>query len=372
VTLSRISPPLNPGYSDHDMSPEKLEFGVFDHVDRAGSPLHQYYEDRLKIVEAYDRLGFYGYHIAEHHSTPLGMAPSPNVFLAAVAQRTRRLRFGPMVFVLPLYHPIRLIEEICMLDQMSGGRLELSFGRGASPIEIALYDEDPAAAQEIYSEGVELMLQGLTQKVLNYHGKHFSFSNVPMTLEPLQKPYPPIWYGVHSPDSAERAARRALNVVSLDQTGDTRLAIQHYRATWRSAHGTSLPLPKLGLGRFVVVAETDAQAMRLASRAYRPWYDSFTMLSRQRGRAQTHPRPPEFDALVERGQGIAGSPATVTDFLASQLAETGCNYVVGQFAFGDLTLEECLGSIDLFAREVMPALRAKINAEVRETLALAR
>jgi alkanesulfonate monooxygenase SsuD/methylene tetrahydromethanopterin reductase-like flavin-dependent oxidoreductase (luciferase family) len=372
LTLSRISLPLNPGYSDRDMSPEKLEFGVFDHVDRAGNLLHQFYEDRLKIAEAYDRLGFYGYHVAEHHSTPLGMAPSPNVFLAAVAQRTRRLRFGPMVFVLPLYHPIRLIEEICMLDQMSGGRLELSFGRGASPIEIALYDEDPAAAQEIYTEGVELILQGLTQKVLNYRGKHFSFSNVPMALEPLQKPYPPIWYGVHSADSAERAARRALNVVSLDQTGDTKLAIQQYRATWRAAHGASVPLPKLGLGRFVVVAETDAQAMRLASRAYRPWYDSFTLLSRQRGRAQTHPRPPEFDALVERGQGVAGSPATVEEFLASQLVETGCNYVVGQFAFGDLTLDECLTSIGLFASEVMPALRAKVNADVRESLALAR
>jgi alkanesulfonate monooxygenase SsuD/methylene tetrahydromethanopterin reductase-like flavin-dependent oxidoreductase (luciferase family) len=369
-TLSRISLPLNPGYIRSDMSPEKLEFGVFDHVDRAGTPLHQYYEDRLKIVEAYDRLGFYGYHIAEHHSTPLGMAPSPNVFLAAVAQRTRHLRFGPMVFVLPLYHPVRLIEEICMLDHLSGGRLELSFGRGASPIEITLYDEDPAAAQEIYTEGVELILQGLTQKVLDYHGKHFSFSNVPMELEPLQKPYPPIWYGVHSPDSADRAARRALNVVSLDQTGDTRLAIQQYLATWRAAHGASAPLPKLGLGRFVVVAETDAQAMRLARRAYRPWYDSFTLLSRHHARAQTHPRPPEFDGIIERGQGIAGSPETVRKFLSAQLAETGCNYVVGQFAFGDLTLGECLSSIDLFATEVMPALRAH-NA-TREALSLAR
>ena len=112
-----------------------MEFGVFDHLDRTGQKLPDFYEDRLKIAEAYDRSGFYAYHLAEHHSTPLGMAPSPNIFLAALAQRTRRLRFGPLVFVLPLYHPLRLIAEICMLDQMSGGRLELSFGRGASPIE---------------------------------------------------------------------------------------------------------------------------------------------------------------------------------------------------------------------------------------------
>ncbi len=99
-----------------------MEFGVFDHLDRTGASLPDYYEDRLKIIEAYDRAGFYAYHLAEHHSTPLGMAPSPNIFLAALAQRTQRLRFGPLVFVLPLYHPLRLIEEICMLDQISGGR----------------------------------------------------------------------------------------------------------------------------------------------------------------------------------------------------------------------------------------------------------
>ena len=215
------------------MRTEKIEFGVFDHLDRTGPSLADYYEDRLKIAEAYDRAGFYGYHLAEHHATPLGMAPSPNVFLAAVAQRTRRLRFGPMVFVLPLYHPLRLIEEICMLDQMSGGRLEIGFGRGASLIELAIYGEDPAAAQEIYSEGVELILKGLTERRLDFHGKHFTFDDVPMALEPLQKPHPPIWYGVHAPDSAERAAKRNLNVVSLDPPGDTRLSIERYRATWR-------------------------------------------------------------------------------------------------------------------------------------------
>ena len=97
-----------------------MEFGVFDHLDRYGGALADYYDDRLKIVEAYDRAGFYAYHLAEHHATRLGMAPSPSVFLAAVAQRTTRLRFGPLVWPMPLHHPLRLIEEICMLDQLSG------------------------------------------------------------------------------------------------------------------------------------------------------------------------------------------------------------------------------------------------------------
>jgi alkanesulfonate monooxygenase SsuD/methylene tetrahydromethanopterin reductase-like flavin-dependent oxidoreductase (luciferase family) len=334
-----------------------MEFGIFDHLDRAGTPLPDFYQQRLKIAEAYDRAGFYAYHLAEHHSTPLGMAPSPNVFLAALAQRTRRLRFGPMVFVVPLYHPLRLLSEICMLDQMSGGRLELSFGRGASPIELEYFGADPASAQEVYNEAVEVILSGLTSKTLDFHGKHFSFDSVPIELEPLQKPHPPIWYGAHAPDSAARAARRALNIINLDATAHIRDTVASYRRTWLETKGAHAPLPKIGLGRFIVVAETDAQAMRLASRAYRPWFESFTYLPRLLGRTQSHPRPPEFAALMDRGQGVAGSPATVRDLLAAQLAETSCNYVVGQFAFGDMTLDEALHSIELFTREVMPALR---------------
>ena len=339
-----------------------MEFGIFDHLDRTGAPLPEFYEDRLKIAEAYDRAGFYAYHLAEHHSTPLGMAPSPNVFLAALAQRTQRLRFGPMVFVVPLYHPVRLISEICMLDQMSRGRLELSFGRGASPIELEYFGADPASAQDIYNEAVEVILTGLTHKTLDFHGKHFSFDSVPMELAPLQKPHPPIWYGAHAPDSAARAARSALNIINLDPTAEVRLTVASYRKAWNETWNGTMPLPKLGLGRFIVVAETDAQAMRLASRAYAPWHQSFTYLPRLLGRSQTHPRPAQFEALMERGQGVAGSPATVRTCLAKELAETGCNYVVGQFAFGDMTCEEALHSIGLFASEVMPALRNVIPA----------
>ncbi|HYR97370.1 MAG TPA: LLM class flavin-dependent oxidoreductase, partial [Gemmatimonadales bacterium] len=107
-----------------------MQFGVFDHMDASGEPLALLFENRLKLAEAYDRLGLYALHVAEHHSTPLGMSPSPSVFLALAAQRTKRLRLGPLVYTLPLYHPLRLAEEICTLDQLSGGRLELGVGRG--------------------------------------------------------------------------------------------------------------------------------------------------------------------------------------------------------------------------------------------------
>ena len=334
-----------------------MDYGVFDHLDRSDLPLRDYYEARLTLIEAYEREGFYAYHLAEHHSTPLGMAPSPSVFLSAVAQRTRRLRFGPLVYALPLYHPLRLIEEICMLDQMSGGRLEIGFGRGSSPIELAVYGQNPAEAQRIYAEGLDLILQGLTQKTLNFAGEFFNFEDVPMELEPLQKPHPPLWYGVHSPESAERAARRALNIVSLDPAVPTRSFTDRFREVWREVHGDGdAALPKIGLGRFVVVADDDEAALRIARRAYPVWHRSFNHLFRLRGSSPTHQRPSDFDGVIASGQGIAGSPDTVRTFLRSQLDTAGANYLIGQFAFGDISLDEALRSVDLFSEQVVPGL----------------
>jgi alkanesulfonate monooxygenase SsuD/methylene tetrahydromethanopterin reductase-like flavin-dependent oxidoreductase (luciferase family) len=333
-----------------------MEFGVFDHLDRYEGPLSDYYEARLQLIELYDQAGFFGYHVAEHHATPLGMAPSPSVFLAAVAQRTRRLRFGPMVYALPLYHPLRLIEEICMLDQMSGGRLDIGFGRGASPIELSFFGRDAKQAQAIYAEGLEVMIKGLTQRRLTHKGEYFEFNDVPIEVWPCQKPHPPIWYGVHAPEAAERAARRGLHTINLDPAEETRACSERYRAVWRETRGDA-PLPKLGLGRFIVVADTDEAALALARRAYPRWHEAFTFLPRMHGVKQMHPRPADFDTLAARGQGFAGSPASMTKWLRAQLDETQTNYVVGQFAFGDLTPKECRRSVELFAKHVMPELR---------------
>jgi alkanesulfonate monooxygenase SsuD/methylene tetrahydromethanopterin reductase-like flavin-dependent oxidoreductase (luciferase family) len=334
-----------------------MKIGVFDHFDADGGALAAQYEWRLKLIEAYDRTGIDIYHLAEHHSTPLGLAPSPSVFLSAVAQRTKRLRFGPMVYTLSLHHPLRVMEEICMLDQLSGGRLDIGFGRGASPIELRFFGEDPDEAQSTYAEALELIRRGLTQTSLSFEGRRFHFKDVPMELAPLQQPHPPIWYGLHAPESGERAARQGLEVICLDPAPESGAAIERFIATWRAERGAAAALPKIGLGRFIVVADSDEKALALARRAYPRWHQSFTFLFRRSPRQVSHPRPPDFDTLARIGQGVAGTPATVTAFLRKQMAATQANYCVGQFAFGDLTLAETLGSIDLFVRHVMPALK---------------
>jgi alkanesulfonate monooxygenase SsuD/methylene tetrahydromethanopterin reductase-like flavin-dependent oxidoreductase (luciferase family) len=176
-----------------------------------------------------------------------------------------------------------------------------------------------------------------------------------MELASYQQPHPPVWYGVHAPESAVRAARRGLQVVSLDPVNATRAAFAAFRAAWRAAWGGK-PLPLMGLGRFVVVAHTDAAALAIARRAYPRWHDSFTFLHRKHGRLNAHPRPATFEGLAEVGQGVAGAPATVASFLRRELNETGSNYCVCQFAFGDLSDAEIHRSVELFARDIMPEL----------------
>jgi alkanesulfonate monooxygenase SsuD/methylene tetrahydromethanopterin reductase-like flavin-dependent oxidoreductase (luciferase family) len=334
-----------------------MDFGIFDHLDRNDLPLRDFYEARLKLIEAYERADFYAYHVAEHHSTPIGMAPSPSVFLSAVAQRTKTLRFGPMVYALPLHHPLRLIEEICMVDQLSGGRLEIGFGRGSSATEVSFYGQDPANAQDIYSEARELILRGLTQKRLTFEGKFFSFKDIPMEIEPLQKPHPPMWYGVHSVEAADRAARQGLNMVSLDSAKETRSYNDRYRQVWCDLHGREAT-PKLGLSRFIVIAENGDDGRSTARRAYPIWHRHFYYLYYLKGGKPAHPRPETFDKMMAIGQATAGDPDEVAKFLQEQIDESAVNYLVGQFAFGDLSLGESLRSVELFRKHVMPQLRA--------------
>jgi len=161
-----------------------MRFGVFDHLDDSGLPLTTHFEERLSLIEAYDRAGFYGYHLAEHHNTPLGYAPSPGIFLSAVAQRTKQLRFGPMVYLLPLYHPLRLIDEICMLDQMSGGRFLYGVGRGISPIEVGFYGIDFETGMQQFREAFDVIRIGLTEEELTYRGKFYNFDHVPIVMKP--------------------------------------------------------------------------------------------------------------------------------------------------------------------------------------------
>ncbi len=332
-----------------------MKFGVFDHLDASGAPLEEFYRDRLRLIEAYDRAGLYGYHTAEHHATPLGMSPSPSVLHAAIATRTTQLRFGPLVYTLPLYHPLRLAEEICMLDQLSGGRLLLGIGRGISPIELKYYGIDPKQAQAMYVEAFQVVQAALSADVLDFAGKHYRFEGVPIMMRPVQRPMPPLWYGIGNVEAVPWCAQHRVNIVSNADVTRVRAITDAYRTQW-TQEGHTGEMPLMGTSRHLFIADTDAQALTIARRAYRRWIESFLFLWKRHNLDPIYAQyPDELDGLIEQDRAYVGAPDTVRRLIARQIESAGINYVLMRFAYGDMTLAESMRSLELFSRDVMPA-----------------
>ncbi len=333
-----------------------MDLGIFDHLDRKDGPLDEFYESRLRLLEKYDAAGFSSYHLAEHHATPLGLAPAPGIFLAAATQRTRRIRLGPCVYCLPLHDPLRLIEEICMLDQLSRGRFDLGVGRGIVPYEMAYFDLHHLETEEIYHEALAVILQGLTSEVLDHRGPRYTYRKVPMILRPFQQPHPPLWYGLGHLAGAEWAATNKAHVITNTTCERAKPLFERYREVWqRKQAGT--PMPKLGLARHVVVAPTDARAEALARPNYAVWYANLTKLWRDFNALPVN-FARDFDEARRLGAAIAGTPARVREEIEGQIAASGCTYFVGRLMFGNLTEGEATSSIDLFTAEVMPHIAA--------------
>ena len=340
-----------------------MKFGIFDHLDRRDEPLGDFYNARLEMVAAYAAAGFYSYHIAEHHATLLGLAPSPNVFLAAVARYTKRLRFGPLVYLLPMYHPVRLAEEICMLDHMSGGRLDVGVGRGISPHEVGFYGVTPDDRQEIFEESLELLLKSLTSSRLSHAGKRYRIPDSPIELRPLQNPHPPLWYGAGNEFGVEFAARRGMNMVTLGANQRVKELVVRFHELWDETRDdpmrASSPVdePLAGVSRHLFVAETDAEADRVARPAYAHWYNSVTKLWRDHGGAPvTGMLIDSYDEACRIGVAVCGSPSTVHDKVAAQIKDIGFNYLVCQITWGTLTHAQEMASLSLFQNEIMPSL----------------
>jgi alkanesulfonate monooxygenase SsuD/methylene tetrahydromethanopterin reductase-like flavin-dependent oxidoreductase (luciferase family) len=338
-----------------------MQFGIFDQNDHGPYPLGEQYENRLKLLEFYDSAGFRTYHMSEHHATPLSLTPSPSVFLAAIAQRTKRLRLGPLVYVLPAHHPLRLAEEICMLDQLSNGRLDVGIGRGASAHELEYFGVDPDQAPAMYVEAYNVIKQALTQPEVNFTGKHYRFERVPIEMKPAQLPHPPFWYAVPVPEGAVWPAQNRINVVCGGPLPRVREITDRYRAEWAASGNSPDDIPLLGINRFVVAADTDREAMELGRRAWPLFYASFMKLWKKHGTQPRYARIPEdFDTVVKNGGAIAGSAGTIREYVGKMASEAGASYFITQFSFGDLSQQEVLHSAGIFARELLPASRDRI------------
>ncbi|MFN0074506.1 MAG: LLM class flavin-dependent oxidoreductase [Chloroflexota bacterium] len=352
---------------------QRVQFSMFDWLDESGRGMAEDYDDRLAMLEYADQAGFYCYHLAEHHGTSLSQTPSPSLFLSAAAQRTQRLRLGALTWLLPHYHPIRLLEELCMLDQLSHGRLEIGVSRGSSPHEGERLGVKRDDSRGMYDEALQILVKGFTTGEIDFQGDYYQFEGLKTHLRPYQKPYPPMWYPTTNPESvpilAAQGFSTAFSMNLHGSVGQIAELIRVYRAEYDAhrndpgrvnAHVTE---PFYGLSSLIHVAETDARAIEQARHGQGKWFDNFTRRYFERG-DNKYASAPSFDDLLAAGKILVGSPARIREQLGAYLDQTGANYFCGAFAFGDLSREQILTSVDLFAREVMPALGANLPAAV--------
>jgi len=341
-----------------------IPFSIFDWLDESGRDPSETYEDRLKMAELADKAGYYCYHLAEHHGSALSSVPSPNVFLSAVAQRTQRLHMGALTYLLPLYNPLRLLEELCMLDQLSRGRLEIGVSRGPSAIESAQYHVRPEDARPMFREAMDLLVLGFTTGELNYSGRYYQYDHAKTRLRPYQKPYPPIWYPTSNLESIAYMGAEGLNAIfslrmmrSMDRViemvGIYRQELAAHRNDPGRANG-HVARPFCGLTFHIHVADTDEQARKQAKAAYEVFHANFIQRFIEHGESHSYGDVADFEKAVAEGHMLVGSPESVARTLSGYLESTQANYLMGAFAWGSFTRDQILRSIDLFAREVMP------------------
>jgi alkanesulfonate monooxygenase SsuD/methylene tetrahydromethanopterin reductase-like flavin-dependent oxidoreductase (luciferase family) len=348
-----------------------VQFGIFDHLTRLpGVELEALYEGRIALLQKAERAGFYGYHLAEHHGHSLSTTPSQALFLATLARETERLRLGMLVVCLPLHHPIRITEEICMLDQLSGGRLDLGVGRGISPFEHSLFGHHPDEGRERFEETLAMVVQGLeTGRIDSTRSRHYDFPEVELPVEPKQRPYPPMW----AAGNVEFAGRNGCNFIfGGPVTEAIRSRYDELREESRRQPGHLNPHvaePKIGSSQYVCIADTDEEACRIGRRALGVLA---RLLKRSVETVPPHlqdankpgPTTPLVEAIERGGPDVlvCGSPRTVGDHFVRYAAEGHANYTVINVPFGDMTIEEADRTLDLFIDGVMPAVGGAASA----------
>ena len=341
-----------------------LEVGIFDWVEASAtrSP-GEVYAHKLRMAEAADRAGLHGYFLAEHQGTPLSIDASPSVLLSALFQRTRRLRLGALTFCLPWYNPYRFYGEVCMLDHLSGGRLELGVGRGVSPIESKIFGlQSVEQSRELYRETLEVFFEACSTDTLDFDGRHYQYEKVELHVKPVQKPYPPLWFPSSNKDSIDFTAQHGYHTAFLGKLADCKPLFERYRELWQKhrnepgRHNAHVARPFLAKTQHLVIADTDEEAKRIGEAAHTEWNAHMHHLTRKLGRPPVHNTEPY--SADSAHPLITGTPRTVIEKLREVVNVTTMNYLLCVFSFGDIAPEHAERSLELFARGVRPSLKA--------------
>jgi len=323
------------------------------------------------MVQAED-YGFDSVWPAEHHFSEYGYCASPAVSLAAVAARTKRIRLGTGVVVLPLNHPVRVAEDFAIIDLLSDGRVDLGVGRGYQPHEFQGYGVDQTQSRDMFHESIEIIQKAWTEERFSYDGRFYQLHDLSVRPKPLQKPHPPIWMASLSPETFQLCGRYGFNLLCAPVFGfDVNRGaaqIEEYREALRQ-HGRDPAQQEIGALTMTYVADTSQQALDDFSQPVMWYYKTFSKyIAPPKGQAavptyEMYTRARDFleaatwEAVVQGGAVIAGSPDEVVDRIGRVSEICGISHYLCWTRIGGLAHDKVLRSMELMASKVMPQLR---------------
>jgi alkanesulfonate monooxygenase SsuD/methylene tetrahydromethanopterin reductase-like flavin-dependent oxidoreductase (luciferase family) len=365
----------------------KIDFALWDAVGgymEAADQMADVYDEHIRLAQQIEADGWHSYFVIEHQNSPVGRITAPTVFLTAVARATSRLRIGAMMWQLPLYHPLRLAQEVAMLDQLSRGRVEFGTGIGVHEHEFIRWGVDFYQRAAISGEVLQVVKMAWTQDEVTFDGKYFHFDEALPQPKPYQKPHPPIWAAVHSDAAIEFAARNDFHVSqNLDTDEVVARKFDLYRKIWRECCHNG-PMPRVFLMRQVHVAETDAKAEAeareyLVAREGSPVFFGGGPIERTRigwgtnprGMGKDSERPDDkargetiakasksYEYNIDNGLALVGSPETVCRRLEEGKKRIGYDIFCCNHEIGHMPPALVQNSIRLFGKEVVPAFKA--------------
>jgi len=334
---------------------------VFEFLPELGSPstepdprdVTRHFNRYLDLWTRDEALGFEGIFFSEHHFSR-SYSPSPHLLIAAIAARTKQLRLGVMGVVLPYYHPARVVEEIGMLDHLTGGRLEIGTAIGV-PQELARLNMTMTEARERNDEIVSVLDAAIANRVISHRGKYFSFSDLRLLPRPLQQPSPPRWTTVVSADSARRAARRRIKIsTGFNATPVITRIFDAYREE-ADAAGYHAGPEYFALRRRVTVAPTREQA-RLYAQAVTDRLKSF-VAEDERLNANVPDAPaPSGGFTLSDDEFITGTPKDAAQSIVEQCHAVGAGHFLTVLNWS-ASIDEVAEAHELFGSEAIPLLR---------------
>ena len=353
-----------------------MRFGTYYFLQAPPSLTHaEVFQRDIEQMAWTEELGFDSIWLTEHHFIEYGLSVSPAVLAAAVAMRTRRVRIGLAAAILPFHDPIRLAEELAMVDILSNGRLDVGVGRGNRPVEFAGYRIPQIESRERFEETLAIMTRAWTQERFSYEGRYYTIPEVRVIPKPVQQPHPPLYIVCTSPDTIEATALRGLPMLNsilrgpVDQlVGQRDIYVKACQKAGRTEAETNALLGRWGVSRHVYVAPTDAEALAETKDAEMWYQESLRRFLVPERIEDVHPLlQPGFRTMAERLAKVSweqlvaetvafGSPDTVADKI-DQLRRLGVGEVLCWMNFGGLPQERIRRSMELFAREVIPRFR---------------